>query len=37
MMIKMKNRSHEHNINSRGCRDIVNISMMSWYDNAQMY
>ena len=33
-MMKMKNTSHEHNINSRGCRDIINISMMVWYDNA---
>ena len=37
MMMKMKNRSHGHDINSPRSRQIVNISMMFRYDDAYMY
>ena len=38
MMVKMKNGSHEHNINSPRSRHIINISILSWYDDdAYMY
>ena len=38
MMMKMKNRSHGHDINSPRSRHIINISMMSRYDDdAYMY
>ena len=37
MMMKMKNISHGHNINSPRSRHIVNVSMMSRYDDAYMY
>ena len=38
MMMKVKNISHEHDINSPRSRHIINISMMSRYDDdAYMY
>ena len=37
MMMKMKNRSHGHDIGSPRSRYVVNISMMSRYDDANMY
>ena len=38
MMMKMKNRSHGHDINSPRSRHIINISIMSRYDDdAYMY
>ena len=38
MMMKMKNRSHGHYINSPRSGHIINISMMSRYDDdAYMY
>ena len=38
MMMKMKNRSHGHVINSHRFRHKINISMMSRYDDdAYMY
>ena len=33
MMMEMKNRSHEHDIDSPRSRHIINISMMSQYDD----
>ena len=33
MRMKMKNRSHGHNISSPRSRHIINISMMSRYDD----
>ena len=35
--MKMKNRSHGHDINSPRSRHIVNISMMFWYGDTYMY
>ena len=37
MMMKMKNRSHGREIDSPRSRYVVNISMMSHYDDANMY
>ena len=36
-MMKMKNRSHGRDIGSPRSRYVVNISMMSRYDDANMY
>ena len=36
MMTEMKNRSNGHEINSPRSRHIINISMMSWYDDAYL-
>ena len=35
--MKMKNRSHGRDIDSPRSRYVVNISMMSRYDDANMY
>ena len=37
MMMKMKNRSHGHDINSPSSGHTVNTSMMSQYDDTYMY
>ena len=33
MMMKMKNRSHGHDIDSPRSRHVINLSIMSWHDD----